>query len=265
MLFKENKFGSKCNLFTSDLWWKSQLYRLNSHGLGLQLRISPNTAILCTSVSLSVPIHECHWDTPAIPWLLHTQTHTLIRACSRLVTSAAAKSDAWATAHATMGLAEGGLLELGSSSYMLLRSRVCVWASELTITCSALPCSLLCSATQLVILVPCSLWYNSHILHYGHILQVPLLCQHAVFRQSNVFTHVYVWKNTESSLTVARISLSSSHSCFNRLADILRYLVPSLCSGGPSHPSPASPSAHEFGRAARCVRHMGACVNSSPP
>ncbi len=78
--------------------------------------------------------------------------------------------------------------------------------------------------------------------------------------------HTYMCeKNTESSLTVARISLSSSHSCFNRLADILRYLVPSLCSGGPSHPFLASPGAHEIGRAARCVRHMGAYVNSSPP
>lgn len=123
-----------------------------------------------------------------------THKHTLIRACSRLVTSAAEKSDAWATAYATMGVAEGGLIELGSSNYMLLRSRVCVCerASELTITRSALPCSLLCSATQLVILAPRSLWYNSHILHYWHILQVHLLCQHAVFRQSNVCLHMYV-------------------------------------------------------------------------
>lgn len=45
------------------------------------------------------------------------------------------------------------------------------------------------------------------------------------FRQSNVCLHIHMWEKTESSLTVARISLSSSHSCFNRLADILRYLV----------------------------------------
>ncbi len=78
------------------------------------------------------------------------------------------------------------------------------------------------------------------------------------FSDKALHLHTYMCeKNTESSLTVARISLSSSHSCFNRLADILRYLVPSLCSGGPSHPSPASAGAHEIGRAARCVRHMG--------
>lgn len=156
-----------------------------------------------------------------------THKHTLIRACSRLVTSAAEKSDAWATAYATMGVAEGGLIELGSSNYMLLRSRVCVWASERAHNysfCSALLTPLFCNTAG----YPCSplsliqLSYTALLTHSPGPSPMPA-CSFQT--KQCVFTHVCVWKNTESSLTVARISLSSSHSCFNRLADILRYLV----------------------------------------
>lgn len=151
-------------------------------------------------------------------------THTHSYVCSRSTTCAAAKSDAWATAHALMGVAEGGLIELGSSSYMLLCSRVyvCVCpSSQLLVPLCLAP--LFCN-TAVYPFPPLSLLqvsYTALLTCFPSLFPLPT-CR---FRQSNVCLHIHMWEKTESSLTVARISLSSSHSCFNRLADILRYLV----------------------------------------
>ncbi len=142
---------------------------------------------------------------------------------------------------------------------MLLHSRVCVRRSERAHNysfCSALLTPLFCNTAGYPF-SPLSLIQLSYTALRTHS-PGPSPMPAWQFSDKALHLHTYMCeKNTESSLTVARISLSSSHSCFNRLADILRYLVPSLCSGGPSHPSPASAGAHEIGRAARCVRHMG--------
>ncbi len=196
MRFKENKFGSKCNLFTSDLWWKPQLYRLNSHGLGLQLRVSPNTAILCTSVSLSVPIHECHWDTPAIPWLLHTQTHTHTSVFS-LGHKRSGKERCMSNSIRNDG---GGW---GRSYWIRFKQLhavaftcVCVWASERAHNysfCSALLTPLFCNTAG----YPCSplsliqLSYTALLTHSPGPSPMPA-CSFQT--KQCVFTHVCVWK-----------------------------------------------------------------------
>lgn len=92
--------------------------------MGLRLRVSPNTAILCASFSRPLPIHECQREAGTRALALHTHTR------SRTPTHAAVNSDALAGQYYE-GVAEGSLIELESRCYRRLAARACNSVSSL--------------------------------------------------------------------------------------------------------------------------------------